>query len=303
MSIIVKLSHDKESVMTRDILRVIIAEWPSNQFLNLAFEEALFRVSTTPTVRFWRNDKVVVIGRLQSPVLEVNALEALRNNVKLVRRFTGGGAVYHDLGNINYAIVIPHTTISIEEAFKIVGEIVVDALRTLGLEKAYYRPLNDIEVEGLKISGLAASRSNDKVFVHGAMLVSSDIEMLWRVLRISREKLLDKKLTQSKVKRVITVNEALGRIIKPEEIFEVIAEAIKRKLKLDVFHNNVSKIEIKQAIKLYKEKYSRPEWNLAFTEELKNIISIEEYNALYTIGQPSSWQNAIVEQLEEEVYA
>ncbi|MEM0031088.1 MAG: biotin/lipoate A/B protein ligase family protein [Desulfurococcaceae archaeon] len=284
-------------------LRILIAEWPNNQFFNLAFEEAVYRTATIPTVRFWRNDKVVVIGRLQSPVLEVNALEAMRNNVKLVRRFTGGGAVYHDLGNINYAIIIPRTKMGIEEAFKMVGEIVVDSLKILGLDKAYYRPLNDIEVDGLKISGLAATKSADRVLVHGAMLVSSDIEILWRVLKISKEKLLDKKLTQSRVKRVITLREALGRDIKPEEIYESMIDAIKRKLKTDVFYDNINRNELEQAIKLYRDKYSRLEWNLAFTDELKDLISIEEYNALCNIGQPSSWQNKIVEELEASIYA
>jgi|YelNatPaOPRAMG01_1025707.scaffolds.fasta_scaffold60598_2 lipoate-protein ligase A len=285
-------------MMSNDI-RVLVAEWPSNQFFNLAFEEAFYRASDKPTMRFWRNDKVVVIGRLQSPVLEVNALEALRYGVKLVRRFTGGGAVYHDLGNLNYAIVLPYADMNIEEAFKLVGEVIVEALKTLGLEKAYYRPLNDIEVDGLKISGLAATRSHDRVFVHGAMLVSSNIELLWRVLKISSEKLIDKKLTQSRVKRVITIREALGRSIDPGEVQEAITSALQRKLGLKPLNSDLSKKELEQAVKLYWEKYSRSEWNLAFTEELRNLLTSEEYNALRLISKPSPQQDEIVRRLEE----
>ncbi|MEM4583294.1 MAG: hypothetical protein QXD50_05485, partial [Desulfurococcaceae archaeon] len=69
------------------------------------------------------------------------------------------------------------------------------------------------------------------------------------------------------------------------------------------FYDNINRNELEQAIKLYRDKYSRLEWNLAFTDELKDLISIEEYNALCNIGQPSSWQNKIVEELEASIYA
>ena len=288
--------------MGKNALRVIVAEWPENQFFNLAFEEAFYRVSTKPTLRFWRNNKVVVIGRMQSPVLEVNAVEALRCGVKLVRRFTGGGAVYHDLGNINYAVVLPGYNLGIEEAFKLIGEAVVEGLKSLGVTGAYYRPLNDIEVDGLKISGLAATRSQDRVFVHGALLVSSDIELLWRVLRISREKLVDKKLTSSRVKRVVTLSELLGKNVETRDVYEAIGNAVARALGLQLEWGHVLRGELEKAIELYEAKYSRLEWNLAYTEELKSLVTEEEYRALREIGRPSPEQNNLVECLRRSTW-
>ncbi|MCC6033710.1 MAG: lipoate--protein ligase family protein [Desulfurococcaceae archaeon] len=288
------------SVSGSGILRVLVAEWPENQFFNLAFEEVLYLESKLPTLRFWRNDKVVVIGRFQSPPLEINSLEARDLGIKLVRRFTGGGAVYHDLGNVNYALTLPNHKLSIEESFSVVASAVVEALGSLGVSKAYYRPLNDIEVDGLKISGMAACRTHDRVFVHGAMLVSSDISILWRVLKISREKLSDKKFTQSRVKRVTTVNEVLGRTVSPEELYKAISEALSRRLGLEVEWGAPDNTELRKALNMYKGKYATLEWNLKYVDEVRDLISDEEYEALKAIARPSKHQERFIEVLSLE---
>ncbi|MEM2025283.1 MAG: biotin/lipoate A/B protein ligase family protein [Desulfurococcaceae archaeon] len=280
--------------MTNKAVRVINCEWPSNQFLNVAFEEALFRLANEPTIRFWRNDKAIVIGRLQSPILEVNAIEAFHQGVKLVRRFTGGGAVYQDLGNVNYAISLPGFKLSLEKSFKLVGEAVTESLKVLGVEGAYYRPLNDIEVGGLKISGLAATRSPLGLFVHGSMLVSTNTDILWRVLRISKEKLADKKFTGSRVKRVINLEEALGKAINTTEIFRVIGESISKRLNMQMKWDDCRQQELALAVELYRRRYSRADWNLAYTEELRALISEEEYQALQEIGKPSPEQEMVL---------
>lgn len=281
-------------------LRVLVAEWPENQFFNLAFEEVLYLESRQPTLRFWRNDKVVVIGRFQSPPLEINALEARDLGIRLVRRFTGGGAVYHDLGNVNYALTLPGYNLNIEESFSIVGSAIVEALGSLGVSKAYYRPLNDIEVDGLKVSGMAACRSHDRVFVHGAMLVSSDISTLWRVLKISKEKLSDKKFTQSRVKRVTTVNEVLGRTVRPDELYKAISETLSRKLGLEIEWREHQSNELMKALNLYRRKYATLEWNLKYVDEVRDLITDEEYEALKEIARPSERQERFIEVLSVE---
>lgn len=281
-------------------LRAFVAEWPENQFFNLAFEEAVFLETDQPTLRLWRNDKVIVIGRFQCPALEVNAVEARNMGVKLVRRFTGGGAVYHDLGNVNYALTLPGYDMTIEEAFKVVASAVVEALESLGVKGAYYRPLNDIEIEGLKVSGMAASRSKSKVFVHGAMLVSSDISTLWKVLKISKEKLSDKHFVRSRVKRVITVYEVIGKHVDLVELYRAIAEAIAGKFGMEVEWSRPRQNELKKAMLLYREKYASLDWNLKYVDEVRNMISDEEYKALREIARPSEQQEKAIEGLENE---
>jgi lipoate-protein ligase A len=284
------------------VLRVFIVEWPGNQFLNLSFEEALYRTFTGKggVLRFWRNDKVVVIGRHQCAALEVNANALREKNIKLVRRFTGGGAVYHDLGNINYALAVGRDAAgvrSIVELFRLVGEAVADALESLGVKGASYRALNDIEVNGMKISGLAGASSLGKLFVHGALLVASDLAILGQVLRVSKEKLSDKRFVKSKVKRVATLEEVLGRRVAPEEVYAAIADSLAEKLKLEKVEGRVSRKEIERAVQLYRERYSKVSWNLKYLDFVKASLSAGEIENLKWAAQPDPGQEEMLKTL------
>ncbi len=273
-----------------ETLRVLIAEWPQNPFYNLAFEEAFYKALKGPVLRIWRNDKVVVIGRHQCALLEVNAKEAERLGVKLVRRFTGGGAVYHDIGNVNYSIVMPKGVLgikNIEDAFKFVGNVVIEALKNMGINDVNYRPLNDVEVSGLKVSGMAAAWTEDKLFVHGAILVGSDLSILKRVLKISKEKVSDKKFVSSRMRTVITLEEALGRKVKFDEIVERFSETFSKALGLrdydiDNNYNEISGL----ANSLYESRYSRTSWNLKYLEFVKESFPEDEIKALLNIAKP-----------------
>jgi lipoate-protein ligase A len=271
-------------------IKVLLDEWPDNPFFNLAFEEALYRRTQEPVIRIWRNDKVVVIGRHQCALLEVNAIEARSLGVKLVRRFTGGGAVYHDIGNVNYAIVIPRSIIklnNVEEAFKIVGEAVVKALRSLGVTEVKYRPLNDIEVKGRKISGMAATLSRDKVFVHGALLVKSDLSVLWKVLRVSKEKLSDKKFVSSRTRVVTTLSEELGHDVSLDVLYEEISRELSDAVGAKDFeYAKASNDLLDEAKKLYRERYSQISWNLKYLNFVKNFAPKDEVEALLEIAKP-----------------
>lgn len=278
-------------------MRVLVVEWPENQFFNLAFEEALYDVSRQPTLRFWRNDKAVVIGMFQSPPLEINALEARDLGVKLVRRFTGGGAVYHDLGNVNYALTLPGYDLDVRESYNVVASAIIEVLNSLGIYRVRYCPPSDIEVDGLKVSGMAARRSCNRTFVHGTILVSSDVSILWRVLKTSRGKHFNNKFTQSRVRSVTTVSEALGRTVKPDELYKAISEALSRGLGLDIEFGIPRDDEFRRALDLYKRKYSTPEWNLKYVDEVRDLLTYSEYDALKEIAKPSEQQEKFIEML------
>ena len=286
-------------------LRVLVAEWPRNQFFNLGFEEAFLRVfSGDAALRFWRNDRVVVIGRHQCAALEVDALALRREGVKLTRRFTGGGAVYHDLGNINYALVIRRGLAGargVVELFRLVGEAVASALESLGARGVYYRALNDIEIDGLKVSGLAGMTLPGKVFVHGALLVGSDLSILGKVLRVSREKLSDKRFVASRKKRVITLEEAVGRKLVPEDIYRAISDALAEKLGLSPVSDSPSQGELREALRLYREKYSRTEWHLKYLGFIEDTLTREELKALKWAASPDPEQEKIVEEIEKSL--
>lgn len=241
--------------------RLLRFESPENPNLNLAVEEALLKSLSekgVKTLRFWRNSKAVVIGRFQCPLLEVNFEECVNKGVKVVRRHTGGGAVYHDMGNLNFTLVFTKPLRELPDIFREVGEAVAEGLRALGL-KSSFKPMNDVAVGQRKVAGLAGYVGKGVVLVHGCLLVSTDIDMLSRVLSVSREKLRDKFVTSVR-SRVTTVSEELGRDTSTREVEEMLLEAFKHALSFEVYEEDLSREELAYAESLYQEKYSKAEW-------------------------------------------
>lgn len=237
--------------------------------MNMAFEEAIPRMvgegKSPSTVRFWHNSNTIVIGCFQSAKLEVNMEACKDTGTKIVRRFTGGGAVYHDSGNLNYAISLPkgHPLVpdqNLQSVFQKLSEGAVSGLRNLGV-KAEFQPINDIQVDGKKISGAAGSIRWNTVFHHGCILVGSDLSILGKVLNVPRIK-LEEKHVASVQKRVTTVRDELDRDVSTREVRNAIVDGIEDCYRVRVEPGNLTKEELGLAQELYQTKYSRLEWNL-----------------------------------------
>lgn len=130
----------------------------------------------------WQNAPAVIIGLNQSAYAEVNLPYLEAHGIKLARRVTGGGAVYHDLGNLNYSIVGPAK--EVENYY----DLMADALRRLGLP-AERTGRNDIMVDGLKCSGWAKRLSKDRMMIHGTLMWDVDLEALTEALAVPGSKL------------------------------------------------------------------------------------------------------------------
>ncbi|MHC1586527.1 MAG: lipoate--protein ligase family protein [Candidatus Hecatellaceae archaeon] len=248
--------------------RLLDVEWPDKPYYNLAVEEAValaVEAGVAPnTLRFWRNDNTIVIGRLQCASLEVRFQECLKHGVKVVRRFTGGGAVYHDLENLNYAVSfkrpspIPGDDVSL--GFKTIGEAVALGLKKLGVE-ACFAPVNDVQVGGRKISGMAGSLMRGVLFIHGCLLVGSNLEILSRVLNVPREK-LEAKGVEAPRARVTTLKAEVGRNLSMEEVKGALLKGFEETFNVKFEPGGLTGWELKKAEQLYREKYSTMEWNL-----------------------------------------
>ncbi|OZI61000.1 lipoate--protein ligase family protein [Bordetella genomosp. 11] len=158
-----------------------------------------------PTLRFWEwATPAVVIGRFQSLKNEVDPDGARRHGVEVVRRVSGGGAMFVEPGNtITYSIYAPLSLVegmSFQESYAFLDQWTLQALQSLGI-KAWYQPLNDITSEGGKIGGAAQARRGKAVLHHVTMAYDIDADKMVQVLRIGREKLSDKGTTSAK-KRV-----------------------------------------------------------------------------------------------------
>ena len=154
---------------------------------NMAFDEyALEGLDVQDSLFYlWQNAPAVIIGLNQSPYAEVNLPYLEEKGILLARRVTGGGAVYHDLGNLNYSIVGPIRPM--EEAF----EIMPAALRSLGVP-AERSGRNDILVDGRKCSGYAKRLSRDRMMIHGTLMWDVDLDVLTEALKTPGSKVTAK---------------------------------------------------------------------------------------------------------------
>ncbi len=247
-------------------LRVLLFETPEDPYMNLAFEEAIPRARgcgiSPDTLRLWRNQGAVIIGYFQRAEEEVNLEQADRLGIKVVRRFTGGGAAYHDLGNINYALSLSlserRVANPLEYIFSELIKAPVEALRGLGFN-ASLENVNDIVVDGRKVSGTAATVAWGSIFFHGAMLVNSDLSRLASVLRVSVKKLIDKGI--SSVKYRVT-NLSSIKNVSVQEVADSLANSFAKLLGYDgVRYEMPSSEELEIANVLYNYKYTSKEWN------------------------------------------
>jgi lipoate---protein ligase len=249
--------------------RLVDVEYRDDPFMNMSVEEAIPRAvgegKAPNTVRFWHNSNTIVLGCFQSAALEVNFGACKETGTTVVRRFTGGGAVYHDAGNLNYAIslrrghpLVPDN--DLQSVFKKLSEGAVEGLRGLGVN-ARFQPINDIQVEGKKVSGAAGSIRWGSVFHHGCILVASDLAILGRVLNVPQVKLADRHVA-SVQKRVTTVRDELGKDLTTRDVRDGIVGGIEHLYNVRLEEGALTKSELSTAKELYDNKYSKSAWNL-----------------------------------------
>lgn len=167
---------------------------------NMALDEVLTmrvgRGERPPTLRIWGwSGPCVVLGRFQSVRNEVDEAAAAREGVEIVRRISGGGAMFIEpQGAITYSIYAPEAIVqgmSFPESYVFFDSWVIEALRSLGVD-AWYVPLNDITSSGGKIGGAAQARRGGAVLHHTTMAYQMNVDLMLRVLRIGKEKISDK---------------------------------------------------------------------------------------------------------------
>lgn len=180
----------------------------TNPFFNLALDDyALKHINLNEDFFFlWRNEPSVIIGKNQNAVEEINQAFIDKNNIKVARRVSGGGAVYHDLGNLNFTFII-NVDDPGEVNYKKYVQPVIDALKEMGV-KAEASGRNDILINGLKISGNAQRMANRKLMHHGTLLYDVNIEDLVQALHVTPDKYISKGV-KSVRSRVTNIKEHL----------------------------------------------------------------------------------------------
>ncbi len=171
-----------------DKVRIYISK-VHNPAFNLAFESYLLKSNSPDTMIFylWQNDKTIVIGRHQNPYKECDLEKVKRDGVTVIRRSSGGGAVYHDLGNLNFTFLAGEGVYDVDRQCG----VIVDALKAFGLN-CQVSGRNDMTIEGSKFSGHAYMNHDEMYCHHGTLLVNSDLKILSEYLTVSELKLRSK---------------------------------------------------------------------------------------------------------------
>jgi len=223
---------------------------------NLALEELIAAEYPSEVVMLWRNAPAIIVGRNQNTEAEINAEAVRERGIKVVRRITGGGAVYHDLGNINYTIAANGRQLD-QEAFARNAEIIINVLRTMGID-ARFHGRNDILVDGRKISGSAKSVLTDRTLFHGTLLFDADLTVLSQVLTPDEEKIRSKGI-KSVRSRVANLKEYLPDLTS-DEFMANLGTGLLRLMQLDEVTPVPADLIVK-AEKLADEKYRQWQWN------------------------------------------
>ena len=195
----------------------------TNPWFNLATEDWIFQAldPQSHTLFLWRNSETVVIGRSQNPWVECKTDKMAEDDVFLARRQSGGGAVFHDLGNTNFTFLSPKADYDQDANFT----IIINALKKLGVD-ATLSGRNDMQVGDKKISGSAFKHSVDRSFHHGTLLVNADMQKLGDYLNPHPLKLQAKgiKSVRSRVANLVEFNDAINHETLSQAMIEAFCE-------------------------------------------------------------------------------
>ncbi len=232
----------------------LVRSLETDPWANLALEEYLVDLcpGDEATLYLWQNAHTVVIGRNQNAWSECRLELLEKEEGRLARRSTGGGAVYHDLGNLNFSFIMPRTLYNMNRQLG----VLLHALQGLGVE-AEFSGRNDLLVRGRKFSGNAYQLKRHCGLHHGTLLVSVDMERLSRYLHVDPEKLRSKGVRSVK-SRVINLRE-----IAPRLDMEELRLAVENSFLGEYPHSDVvqeSGFPSNEAFEALRERYSDPRW-------------------------------------------
>lgn len=231
----------------------------TDPYFNLALEEYLLKEfeKETPVDCFmlWQNEPCVVVGKNQNVFNEINEDFVRKNNIKVARRLSGGGAVYHDLGNLNFTYILNDTQNDLRNYSKFISPI-IEVLAKLGV-KVELSERNDLLINGLKFSGNAQYKYRNRLLHHGTILFSSDLNNIRSALKT--ENTIKGKWVKSVSSHITNVQDHLSESITIEYLKIIIQKYIAKKQENHFFYN-LTLIDMEKVTKLVQKKYANSEW-------------------------------------------
>jgi lipoate-protein ligase A len=235
-------------------------------YYNMGLDEALLEsvaAGAMPALRFYGwNPPAVSIGCFQGLTEEVDVEACARRGFDITRRISGGGAVLHK-SELTYSIILPleHPLAKkdLNESYITLCAGLIEGLRMLGID-AVFSGINDILVGGKKVSGSAQTRRPGCLLLHGTVILDNDLDEMFEVLKVPREKMKGKVLSAGVKERVTSVRALLGRALPFDEALHVFREGFAAAAGLTYTKSSPLLHEEKRALELAAEKFSAQEW-------------------------------------------
>ena len=245
-----------------------------NAFANMAIDEAIVRAriegKVPNTLRFYRwSPSAVSIGRFQNIHNEVQLENCRAHDVDVVRRISGGGAVYHDSEDeITYSVVAKQEdlgTHDVAEAYNHVCNGLIEAAHILGVAANYnegdVKQCPNIVVHGRKISGSAQAHKKGVILQHGTFLIDVDLEKMFTLLKVPLKDACVDFMSIAK-RKITSVAGELGNRLPMNRVYQALVEGFERALDTSLLEGSLTNYELSLAQKLEKEKFAAREWNV-----------------------------------------
>ncbi|NWJ50859.1 MAG: lipoate--protein ligase [Bacteroidetes bacterium] len=265
---------------------LIIRRPQTEPYFNIAAEEYFLRDFKENIFMLWQNEPSIIIGKHQNTLAEINLNYITKHQIPVIRRITGGGTVFHDLGNINFTFIKNIINEDLVD-FKRFTYPIIEVLKSLGVQ-AKHEGKNDIRINGLKCSGNAEHVFKSRVLHHGTLLFSSDLNNLGETLK-SKEGNFISKAVKSNRSDVTNISDHLKQPLRIEQFIELVNNYLVANYP-DTHYYELREQDMDAINTLANEKYKTWEWNfgyspayqyknkvndLACTLEIKNGIIIE----------------------------
>jgi lipoate-protein ligase A len=251
----------------------------TDPFFNIAAEEYILKTSNVDTFMVWRNNPSIIIGKHQNANREINQRMVIQSKIPVIRRVTGGGTVYHDLGNINFSFIRLNRKDNPVD-FRFFTHPIIIFLQSMGME-AEFEGKSNIAINGLKVSGNSAHVFKGRVLHHGTLLFDTDLERLDMLLNISDERYTDRAVKSIK-KKVANITSYIKAEMTVDDFMESFFSFIINYYQ-DAYHDNLNEAEYLAIRQLMSDKYRKKEWNIGYSPDYQYSDSLKLDGNIFSI--------------------
>ena len=245
----------------------------TDPYFNLAAEEYILKNFQEDCFMLWQNENAIIVGKHQNALSEINLDYVKEKEIKVARRISGGGTVFHDLGNLNFTFIVTGEDGHLVD-FRKFTKPILEVLKKLGIE-AKFEGKNDLTIGGKKFSGNAEHIWKKRTLHHGTILFSSHISNLSKALKVNPLKFSDKAVKSNR-SRVTNVSEHLSESMSVIEFRDKIMDHIMEKYK-DTRPYTFSVEDIREIEEIRDTKFINWEWNFGYSPKysFQNVVKTE----------------------------